>query len=338
MGDPVAAIDAAAQAALAYRRQGLRGSALGCSTRASAMAEQCRVSTPALRKAAEPLPLTDREREVVNLIVHGLPNREIAERLTLSPRTVESYIYRAMVKTGTSSREELAALLPEPARGSTTHRSGRDCRSALLRLSHRTRATIRTRGTRPECGGHRSARTRWRKTMGTAKYIGRVGALAAALGVGNVRRNATRMTVVHRRRGLVVTATVVVAPSSESPAVKLSADSTALIVCGTSCPTPDAYWVEASRTVLHCTDSSGPGHRLCRGDHAPGVLAYHRARCASSGPPSGIRESGDLVAQVWPDEPWWKLSGLFDLTIDQSIQPAWQNSRRRWLSTATTIW
>jgi predicted esterase len=22
----------------------------------------------------------------------------------------------------------------------------------------------------------------------------------------------------------------------------------------------------------------------------------------------------------WPDEPWWKLSGLFDLTIDQSIQ------------------
>jgi len=23
---------------------------------------------------------------------------------------------------------------------------------------------------------------------------------------------------------------------------------------------------------------------------------------------------------AWPDEPWWKLSGLFDLTIDQSLQ------------------
>ena len=78
------------------------------------MAEQCGVSTPALRQAAEPLPLTDREREVVNLIVHGLSNREVAERLTLSLRTVESYIYRAMVKTGTSSREELAALMPRP--------------------------------------------------------------------------------------------------------------------------------------------------------------------------------------------------------------------------------
>jgi DNA-binding CsgD family transcriptional regulator len=114
MGDLVAAVDAAAHAALVYRRQNRRGSAFGCSARASAMAEQCGVSTPALRQAAEPLPLTDREREVVNLIAHGLSNREVAERLTLSLRTVESYIYRAMVKTGTSSREELAALLPRP--------------------------------------------------------------------------------------------------------------------------------------------------------------------------------------------------------------------------------
>ena len=27
-----------------------------------------------------------------------------------------------------------------------------------------------------------------------------------------------------------------------------------------------------------------------------------------------------LVAAAWPDEPWWKLSGLFDLTDDQSLQ------------------
>ena len=53
MGDLVAAIDAAAHAAIAYRRQDLRGSALGCSTRAEALAEQCGgASTPALRQAA----------------------------------------------------------------------------------------------------------------------------------------------------------------------------------------------------------------------------------------------------------------------------------------------
>ena len=66
MGDLVAAVDAAAQAALAYRRQDLRGSALGASARAEALAERCGgARTPALRQASEPLPLTDREAEIV---------------------------------------------------------------------------------------------------------------------------------------------------------------------------------------------------------------------------------------------------------------------------------
>jgi DNA-binding CsgD family transcriptional regulator len=112
IGDVVAAVDAAAQAAITYRRQDLRGSALGCSTRADALAEQCGANTPALRQATEPLPLTDREREIVMLIGEGLSNRDVAARLTLSLRTVESHIYRAMAKTGTNSRDELAALLP----------------------------------------------------------------------------------------------------------------------------------------------------------------------------------------------------------------------------------
>jgi DNA-binding CsgD family transcriptional regulator len=112
MGDLVAAVDAAAHAALAYRRDDRRGSALSCSTRAEALAEQCGgASTPALRQAVEPLPLTDREREIAMLIGEGLSSPEVAERLTLSTRTVESHIYRAMVKTGTTTREELAALL-----------------------------------------------------------------------------------------------------------------------------------------------------------------------------------------------------------------------------------
>jgi len=112
MGDPIAAVDAAAHAALAHRYHDKRGSALNCSTRADELAAKCGASTPALRQASESLPLTDREAEVVMLIGAGLSNREIAERLTLSIRTIESHIYRAMMKTGTTSRDELAALMP----------------------------------------------------------------------------------------------------------------------------------------------------------------------------------------------------------------------------------
>jgi DNA-binding CsgD family transcriptional regulator len=114
LGDLVAAVDAAAQAAMAYRRRDLRGSALGCVTRAEALAAQCGgADTPALRQAREPLPLTGREREIVVLLGQGLANRDIAARLHLSIRTVEGHIYKAMTKTGTASREELAALLPQ---------------------------------------------------------------------------------------------------------------------------------------------------------------------------------------------------------------------------------
>lgn len=118
-GDLVAAIDAAAHAALCHRREGKRGSALGCSTRAEALAQQCGADTPALRLAGEDLPLTEREHEIVMLIGEGLTNRAVAQRLTLSVRTVESHIYRAMSKTGTTTREELAALLAHRTRRRT---------------------------------------------------------------------------------------------------------------------------------------------------------------------------------------------------------------------------
>jgi DNA-binding CsgD family transcriptional regulator len=116
MGDIVAAADAAAHAATAYRSRDLRGSALSCSARAGALAEHGEaIRTPALREATEPLPLTTREREIVMLIADGLSNRAVAERLTLSVRTVESHIYRAMAKTSTTTREQLAAVLPRHA-------------------------------------------------------------------------------------------------------------------------------------------------------------------------------------------------------------------------------
>ena len=41
----------------------------------------------------------------------GMSTRSIAERLTLSVRTVEGHIYRAMAKAGAGSREELTTMV-----------------------------------------------------------------------------------------------------------------------------------------------------------------------------------------------------------------------------------
>ena len=83
-----------------------------CAARAEALAEYCGgAELPTLGQAREPLPLTGREREVALLVGQGLSNRDISARLTLSVRTVEGHLYKAMNKTGTASREELATLL-----------------------------------------------------------------------------------------------------------------------------------------------------------------------------------------------------------------------------------
>uniref|UniRef100_A0AAU2K5E3 AAA family ATPase n=1 Tax=Streptomyces sp. NBC_00049 TaxID=2903617 RepID=A0AAU2K5E3_9ACTN len=55
--------------------------------------------------------LTAREREVAELIAEGLTNQEIASRLYLSPRTVETHLSRVYRKTDVSSRAALAALM-----------------------------------------------------------------------------------------------------------------------------------------------------------------------------------------------------------------------------------
>ena len=75
-------------------------------------------STLALERAAERSPLTSREQEIVVLIGEGLSNRALAERLSVSVRTIEGHIYRAMAKTGAADREDLAAMLPRRRPGS----------------------------------------------------------------------------------------------------------------------------------------------------------------------------------------------------------------------------
>ena len=50
--------------------------------------------------------LTPREAQMVELAARGLTNTEIADRLVLSKRTVETHIYRAMRKLGINDRRE----------------------------------------------------------------------------------------------------------------------------------------------------------------------------------------------------------------------------------------
>lgn len=106
------AAEAAAEAAGAHERAGLSRPADLARTRAAALADRCgRPVTAALLACALPSPLTRREREVAGLAASGLSSRQIAERLTVSPRTVDGHLARAFAKLGVTRRTDLAAAL-----------------------------------------------------------------------------------------------------------------------------------------------------------------------------------------------------------------------------------
>ena len=54
--------------------------------------------------------LTNREREVVALVAHGLSNDEIAAALVLSPATAKTHVSRAMIKLGARDRAQLVVF------------------------------------------------------------------------------------------------------------------------------------------------------------------------------------------------------------------------------------
>ncbi|HJV80951.1 response regulator transcription factor [Noviherbaspirillum sp.] len=62
--------------------------------------------------------LTAREREVMELVVAGRHNREIADLLGISPRTVEVHKARMMAKLGTQRIPDLVRLMLQKHRGS----------------------------------------------------------------------------------------------------------------------------------------------------------------------------------------------------------------------------
>lgn len=57
------------------------------------------------------LPLTRREREVLALIAAGQTNREMAERLVVSPETVKTHVRHVLGKLGVARKAEIRARL-----------------------------------------------------------------------------------------------------------------------------------------------------------------------------------------------------------------------------------
>lgn len=107
------AAETARAAAAAHTRLAHRAAAAASERRASRLADACEgASTPLLR--ASPAVATDlltaRERDVSALAAAGATNAEIAERLGLSVRTVETHLQRAYVKLGVHGRSELEPL------------------------------------------------------------------------------------------------------------------------------------------------------------------------------------------------------------------------------------
>ena len=75
-------------------------------------------ATSRARTTAVPFPeLTDREREVLDLVAHGLPNAAIAARLFLSEKTVRNRVSDVITKLHAASRAEAVALARDAGLG-----------------------------------------------------------------------------------------------------------------------------------------------------------------------------------------------------------------------------
>jgi DNA-binding NarL/FixJ family response regulator len=117
LGVNFVAAEAALNAAAAHRREGLRRRAAECDSLARRLLASCEgARSPAVRTGLGLITLTAREQEIAELAARGLTNREIADNLYLSLRTVENHLQRILRKARclqpTTARRRPGALMP----------------------------------------------------------------------------------------------------------------------------------------------------------------------------------------------------------------------------------
>ncbi len=112
LGVDLYAAEAAMDAAAAHQRQGNPTKAAASFERAGSHLDPGDpVATPALSTPPSAVAaLTAREREVAQLATQGMSDRAIAERLSLSVRTVETHLTRTYAKLGLPGRTELTSV------------------------------------------------------------------------------------------------------------------------------------------------------------------------------------------------------------------------------------
>jgi DNA-binding NarL/FixJ family response regulator len=69
------------------------------------------------RREVRTTALTNREKEILVLVVTGLTNAQIAHELYLAESTVKSHLSSAFAKLGVSSRHEAVRVILDPVRG-----------------------------------------------------------------------------------------------------------------------------------------------------------------------------------------------------------------------------
>ena len=67
--------------------------------------------------------LTPQQRQIVRLASDGLTDREIGDRLFLSPRTVSSHLYRSYPKLGVAGRLQLRDVIARASTPTPEHES-----------------------------------------------------------------------------------------------------------------------------------------------------------------------------------------------------------------------
>lgn len=107
-GNLLYAAEAFASAAASALRSGRGRDAVGLQNRCEQLLTRCEgAATPLLQFAERTEPLTAREREIAGMAAQGLSSMEIAQRLFLSPRTVNNHLQAVYAKLGIRGRGDL---------------------------------------------------------------------------------------------------------------------------------------------------------------------------------------------------------------------------------------